>query len=147
MRELSLFFNFKPLSLNQAFKTLRNGRRCKSKAYKDYETLLKWHLKTNSFSLIKFSETFDPEIHEIYLDMIIYLTDFSTKKGAISKTAGDLMNMEKVTTDIIFKELELDDSFITSANLSKNFGTKNCFVYMLNIKERARMDTRVSFLE
>lgn len=144
-KNITLFFDFKPLTVNQAYITLRNGRRCKSQAYNAFKKRVLSGLVKEDIEA--FSKSFDASRHELYLDMIIYLSGFSTKDGAISKKGGDLMNFEKVITDILFPYMGLDDAFITSANLSKNFGTKDCFIYLLTIKERARVDSRSSCLE
>lgn len=144
-KNITLFFDFKPLTVNQAYITLRNGRRCKSQAYNAFKKRVLSGLMKDE--IMEFSKSFDAGRHELYLDMIVYLSGFSTKDGVISKKGGDLMNFEKVITDIIFPYMGLDDAFITSANLSKNFGTKDCFIYLLTIKERARVDSRSSCLE
>lgn len=135
MKELTLFFNFKPISLNHAFITLRNGRRAKSSGYVKYQRLLEKEL-LNTNTLDSFSSIFDPKKHQLKLDMIIYLKDMYTKQNILSKKAGDIMNLEKVTTDIIFKRLKLDDAFITQANISKNVGQRDCFMYRLEIVAR-----------
>lgn len=136
MRELFLFFEFKPLTINQAFITLRNGRRAKSKVYTQFQSQVQRVINQNTLKL--FASEFDSSKHELHLDLIIYLKEFYTKKNIISKKSGDLMNFEKVITDIVFKNLPIDDSFITTANLSKNYGDKDCFCYRLEIRERAR---------
>lgn len=131
MRTISFFFNFKPLSVNAAYKTTRKGLRVKSDAYKEYQQ--KVLRKIDGVELSEFSRHFDEKKHALKMNLIVYLPDFYTSKGAISKTALDLMNAEKILIDIIFKNSGLPDSHITEAFLSKNKGERNCFFLNLEI--------------
>lgn len=131
---LTLFFNFKPLSLNQAYKNLPGIGRAKTNDYKQFQKALESKLNQNALSC--FSSAFDPKKHEIHLNMIIYLKNYLTKDGRISQKSGDCANFEKVTSDIIFKHLGIDDSQVVQMMISKNQGEKDCFYYSLEIKNR-----------
>lgn len=131
---LTLFFQFKPLSLNRAYKNLPGRGRVKTNEYKTYQTTLESKLNLNALSC--FSRVFDPKKHEIHLNMIVYLKDLYTKDGRISKLSGDCGNLEKITNDVIFKKLGLDDSQITKIMISKNKGERDCFYYSLEIVNR-----------
>lgn len=131
---LTLFFALKPLSLNKAYKNLPGVGRAKTNDYKQYQKALESKLNQNALSC--FSSAYDPKKHHIVLNMIVYLKDLYTKDNRISRLSGDCGNLEKVTTDIIFKKLGLDDSQITQVMISKNKGERDCFYYSLEIKNR-----------
>lgn len=131
---LTLFFTFKPLSLNQAYSNAPGRGRIKTREHRSYQKALESKLNQNALSC--FSSAFDPKKHEIHLNMIIYLKNYLTKDGRISQKSGDCANFEKVTSDVIFKYLGIDDSQVTHMMISKNIGERDCFYYSLEIKNR-----------
>lgn len=125
------FFDCKPLTLNQAFITLRNGRRARSSKYELFKKTIEKRL--NLIELEDFSDTFNQSKHALKMTMIVYLKDLYTKKGTISQKSGDIDNFTKCINDIIFKNTNLDDSYITELHISKNQGDKDCFLLTYEI--------------
>ncbi|MEN6292920.1 MAG: RusA family crossover junction endodeoxyribonuclease [Methanobacterium sp.] len=134
MKTISFYFPFKPLSLNAAYKTLPNGRRAKSAKYTPFKKQVERIV--DGKQLADFAATFDESKHSLKLTLIVYLKDFYTKNGRISKTSLDIFNAEKVTMDIISKVSGINDAFITEGHVTKNQGDKDCFFLNLEINNK-----------
>lgn len=131
MKTISFFFELKPLSVNAAYQTLKSGHRAKSVKYLQYSQIIK--RKIDTMELADFATTFDETKHGIKMNLIVYLKDFYTKKGAISKISLDVANCEKPLIDTIFKHAGLPDSHITEIYITKNKGERDCFFLNLEI--------------
>ena len=70
------FFDCKPLTLNQAFITLRNGRRAKSSKYALFKKTIEKRL--DLIELEDFGDTFDQSKHALKMTMIVYLKETCT---------------------------------------------------------------------
>jgi hypothetical protein len=108
------------LSINKAYITLKNGRRCRSKEYNVFSCSISRLLNANRAAFIAFDNYFDPYKHEVYASLIFYTDELFTKDGKISQKSGDLGNVEKCITDCVLVG-KVDDSYITSWSLVKRY--------------------------
>lgn len=131
MRTISFFFEFKPLSVNASYQTLKSGHRAKSYKYLQYAQIVK--KKVDTKEMAEFAMAFDENKHAFKMNLIVYLKNYYTQKGSISKTALDVANCEKPLIDTIFKHAGLPDSHITEIYISKNKGERDCFFLNLEI--------------
>ena len=125
----------KLLTLNQAFITLPNGRRCRSKAYAKFAQSLSIALMTKQREFKDFDDTFDPKRHELHARIVFWTPDLYAKAGTISKNSMDCGNVEKCLLDNVLV-LNIDDSAITKLEVSKLHGPEYCFELDLNIVTR-----------
>ena len=116
----TLSADIKLLSVNQAFITLRNGVRCRSKDYLIFSSAISRLLSSKKDEFIIFNNYFDPYKHKIHAHLIQYTDDLYTKDGRISQKSGDVGNMEKCITDCILIG-SVDDSAITKWVLEKEY--------------------------
>ena len=125
----------KLLTLNQAFITLPNGRRCRSKAYAKFAQSLSIALMTKQREFKDFDATFDPKKHELHARIVFWTPDLYSKSGMISKNSMDCDNVAKTLLDNVLV-LNIDDSAITKLEVSKLHGPEYCFELDLNIVTR-----------
>lgn len=111
-KSLNLLLKIKPISLNQCFSTLRDGRRVRSKQYAIWVKTLKHELLPHSLSLRNFFNSFKPKQHEIRAEIIIHNPEMITIAKTISQKSGDLDNIIKPLFDNIFI-YGIDDSQVT----------------------------------
>lgn len=120
-----------PISLNKLYRQFR-GRTIISKEGREFKERLSTLLSGMSLSPLEgdFVETRGLEV-----EINFYSNRFYTKEGKIRKRYLDCDNLLKVTLDTVFKELGIDDSFITRLIVTKDSGlydrtvikvTKNC---------------------
>jgi hypothetical protein len=127
--------DIKLLSVNQAFITLKNGIRCRSKDYLIFSSAISRLLSLKKNEFTEFNNYFDPFKHEIHANLIQYTDELYTKDGRISQKSGDIGNMEKCITDCVLIG-KIDDSAITKWNLQKLYRNKKGFLISFQIVNR-----------
>jgi len=125
----------KLLSLNKAFSTLRNGRRVRSKEYSAFKKQIDLAMHDRKLEFIEFNELFNSKAHEIHAELIFRTPNLVNLDGSLSKTSGDMANMEKCLNDSIMG-LKIDDSFITNWKMSKILANDYSFRLTLKIVQR-----------
>lgn len=101
---------FISISLNRLYRQFR-GRTIISAQGRDFKRLVSTHIKGAKLP-------FNPE-NGLLVQYIFQSNKFWTKKGTISKTAGDCDNLLKCIQDVVFEELGLDDSLILELYVCK----------------------------
>jgi Holliday junction resolvase RusA-like endonuclease len=107
-----------PISINKLYRQFR-GRTIISKEGREFKTLVS--------SLVKGVDSSDLvgefiEARGLSVRINFYSNRFYTKNGKIRKRYLDADNLLKVTLDVIFKEIGLDDSLITKLLVTKSTG-------------------------
>lgn len=125
----------KLLSLNKAFKTLRNGRRARSQEYREFAKSIEAIMSLRKKEFNAFNEAYKPTEHEIHAHLVINTPDLYTKKGTINKKSGDIDNYCKPLFDNIFTGC-VDDSQLVKLTIDKKFSIKIGFMLELKIKEK-----------
>lgn len=107
-----------PISLNRLYRQFR-GRTIISKEGREFRTLISSMVKgLDSNSLMgEFTD-----VMGLKVEIEFYSDKFYTKEKKIRKRYLDADNLLKVTLDVIFKEIGIDDSFITKLVVSKSSG-------------------------
>ena len=135
MREFTLEADLRLLSINKAFITLRNGSRARSKDYSEFALSI-CKLISNKRSCFKsFDDFFDYKTHELHAELFQYTNELYTKDGRLSKTSGDIGNMEKCLTDCILIG-KIDDSAIVKWSLNKQYRDTVGFKVIFTIVDR-----------
>lgn len=110
----SLVINRKPVSWNQAYRKLGNGKGMfmteEGKSYKNFVSMA-CREQIDNFKIL------DDHILRAYV--VFCDPSFITKKGKPSKTAGDCDNFWKLTADAMCGALGVDDSVIWDVRLIK----------------------------
>lgn len=127
--------DIKLLSINEAFSTLRNGRRVRSEAYHKFSACISRLMFNKRNEFFKFNKSFDYKKHEIHAELIYYTDKLYTQDGRISQKSGDLGNVEKCLTDCVLVN-EIDDACIVLWSLQKKARDKNGFYLKLEIVDR-----------
>lgn len=110
--------DFIPISLNKLYRQFK-GRTIISKEGREFKSLVTSYLKgLNSSDLLGDFTSVKGLAVEIYF----YSNRFYTKDGNIRKRYLDADNLLKVVLDVIFKEINLDDSLITKLIVTKSPG-------------------------
>jgi Holliday junction resolvase RusA-like endonuclease len=125
----------KLLTINKAFITLRSGSRVRSKDYVNFSKAIASILKLKTIEFSNFNKYFDYSKHQIHAELIYYTPSIFTKDGKISKSSGDIGNMEKCLTDCVLIG-SIDDSCITRWILEKKYAEKHSFKLSLEIVDR-----------
>jgi Holliday junction resolvase RusA-like endonuclease len=107
-----------PISINKLYRQFR-GRTIISKEGREFKSLVS--------SLVKGVDSSDLvgefiEARGLSVRINFYSNRFYTKNGKIRKRYLDADNLLKVTLDVIFKEIGLDDSLITKLLVTKSTG-------------------------
>ena len=132
-----LYAPIKLISLNHAFVTLRNGRRCRSKNYVKFAKEIKALMETRVDHFKAFNDYYDPFRHELHGYLEFY-TELYTKKNAISKNSSDIDNISKPLLDNVLTG-KIDDSQLVSYTVKKiqsQLDGKTGFFLRLEIKDR-----------
>jgi Holliday junction resolvase RusA-like endonuclease len=108
---------FLPISTNQ-LNISRGGRLRKSPKARDFKDLLITYLM--QYELKDFGNTYQGK--GVIVSITYFMENFYTKKGEISKTAGDVSNRDKALIDVIFPIIGINDSDIVDMYLSKREG-------------------------
>lgn len=132
---MSLRLNLKPISLNQCFATLRDGRRVRSKEYAIWVKSLQNELHPFSKQLRAFFNSYKPKSQEIHASLTIHNPDLITIAKTISQRSGDVDNVFKPLADNIFV-FGIDDSQITRLCLAKIQAESWAMDLTLEIKDR-----------
>lgn len=112
-----LYAPIKLISLNHAFVTLRNGRRCRSKNYVKFAKEISSLMSTRTDHFKAFNDYFNPLKHEVHGYLEFY-TELYTKKGTISKNSSDIDNVSKPLLDNVLTDV-IDDSQLVSYTVKK----------------------------
>ena len=107
-----------PISLNKLYRQFR-GRTIISKEGREFKSLVSFLVsKIDSTALMgQFTET-----EGLKVSIRFYSDKFYTKDGRIRKRYLDADNLLKVVLDVVFKEIGIDDSYITKLVISKKPG-------------------------
>ena len=125
----------KLMSLNQAFSTLRNGRRVKSKEYVLFEKEIKTLMSARIADFKAFNDAYSPSNNEIHVHLLINTPNLYTKDGRISERSGDIDNSVKTLFDNVFVG-DIDDSQVTYLLVRKKYATVYSFTLQLKIANR-----------
>jgi len=115
MKKISL--PFLPISTNQ-LNVSRGGRLIKSPKARAFKDKLTAYLL--QYELGNFGKTYQG--NGVIVSITYYMPNLYTKKGEISKTAGDVSNRDKALIDVIFPMMGINDSDIFDMYLSKREG-------------------------
>jgi Holliday junction resolvase RusA-like endonuclease len=107
-----------PISLNKLYRQFR-GRTIISKEGRDFKSVVSFLVKGLDPSDLLGEFT---DVKGLSVEINFYSNKFYTKDGKIRKRYLDADNLLKVILDVIFKEIGLDDSFITRLIVTKNPG-------------------------
>jgi Holliday junction resolvase RusA-like endonuclease len=107
-----------PISLNKLYRQFR-GRTIISKEGRDFKSVVSFLVKGVDPSDLLGEFT---DVKGLSVEINFYSNKFYTKDGKIRKRYLDADNLLKVILDVIFKEIGLDDSFITRLIVTKNPG-------------------------
>lgn len=107
-----------PISLNKLYRQFR-GRTIISKEGRDFKSAVSFLVKGVDPSDLLGEFT---DVKGLSVEINFYSNKFYTKDGKIRKRYLDADNLLKVILDVIFKEIGLDDSFITRLIVTKNPG-------------------------
>jgi Holliday junction resolvase RusA-like endonuclease len=107
-----------PISLNKLYRQFR-GRTIISKEGREFKSLVSFLVKGMDPSELLGEFT---EVKGLSVEISFYSNKFYTKDGKIRKRYLDADNLLKVMLDVVFKEIGLDDSYITRLVVTKNPG-------------------------
>lgn len=107
-----------PISLNKLYRQFR-GRTIISKEGREFKSLVSFLVKGIDASELLGEFT---DVKGLSVEISFYSNKFYTKDGKIRKRYLDADNLLKVMLDVVFKEIGLDDSFITRLVVAKNPG-------------------------
>jgi Holliday junction resolvase RusA-like endonuclease len=110
-----------PISLNKLYRQFR-GRTIISKEGREFKSLVSFLVKGIDPSELLGEFT---EVKGLSVEISFYSNKFYTKDGKIRKRYLDADNLLKVMLDVVFKEIGLDDSYITRLIVTKNHGVYN----------------------
>jgi hypothetical protein len=131
MKSFNIVAPIKLLSLNNAFVTLRNGRRCRSKSYVEFTKKINAIMISKAKEFQEFNEAFNPKEHELHAHLIFFTPDLYTKAGTINKKSSDLGNLEKCLIDNVLTGT-IEDSSITFWIMQKRYAAD--YAFLLNLK-------------
>ena len=111
MSQPQLVLRLKPMSVNQAYSTSRQGRRFLVASGKSYKLAVALEAGRFFESIRGYSGRLklEYEIHGPWL----------TKEGKVSKTAGDLANFEKLLIDSVCESIDVNDASIFKIEAEK----------------------------
>ena len=104
--------------MNKLYRQFR-GRTIISKEGRDFKSLISFLVKGIDSSELLGEFT---EVKGLSVEISFYSNKFYTKDGTIRKRYLDADNLLKVMLDVVFKEIGLDDSYITRLVVTKNPG-------------------------
>lgn len=107
-----------PISLNKLYRQFR-GRTIISKEGREFKSLISCLVKNIDSSELNgdFIDTAG-----VCVEIDFFSNKFYVKSGKIRKRYLDADNLLKVTLDVIFKEIGIDDSLITRLVVTKSTG-------------------------
>jgi Holliday junction resolvase RusA-like endonuclease len=148
MRELKFYYkDLKPVSLNQA-KTVsrRTGCLIKTDKLRKFQDVVHAEAFYRRRELQDFEQDYNPKAHYLTLEMTVECPNLMTKKNEINRRCLDLDNVQKYTTDAIFKEFnKLDDAYICEITVKKMTSPNKYFNfhYKLAIKQLVGHGARI----
>jgi Holliday junction resolvase RusA-like endonuclease len=107
-----------PISLNKLYRQFR-GRAIISKEGREFKSTINAYLKG---SKLEIEEDDFTRVKGLSVEINFYSNKFYTKSNEIRKRYLDADNLLKVVLDVVFKELGIDDSFITRLVVTKSPG-------------------------
>jgi Holliday junction resolvase RusA-like endonuclease len=107
-----------PISLNKLYRQFR-GRTIISKEGREFKSTINAYLK--DCGLIIEEDDFI-KVKGLSVEINFFSNKFYTKSGEIRKRYLDADNLLKVVLDVVFKELGIDDSFISRLVVTKSPG-------------------------
>lgn len=119
--KLTLKYDIKPLTVNQAFRSFARGKRVqtiKSEKYRLFEQVVAEANKENQELFKQFNANYNSEQHYLEVAYRFYMPVI-TKANKINKRGGDVDNLLKPIKDCIFKELVADDSEVITLSATK----------------------------
>ena len=115
-----IFSGVTPISLNAVYATdFRTKRRFKSKAYKEYEGIIREFLRNDYKHYVGAFKQKAPENYYIKMDIRFYMPIFVKSGDRISLTSKDVSNCIKPLEDIIATEYGFNDSLVVNVCASK----------------------------
>lgn len=117
-----LLENIKPVSVNAAYATARNGGRFNTKKYNEFMQEFNAKMFPYHKQLSQFDKDFNDKKHGIILEFTFYLPRkrYFTTHGRVNLRSGDASNFIKTTEDALFKKLDtIDDANVISVQSIK----------------------------
>lgn len=139
MKTFKLSADIKLISVNAAFVVMRNGLRCRSKAYCEFTKRIKQLMRSRKSEFEAFESQFLVNHHALSIKLVYRAQKFLTKDNRISQNSGDLDNVAKCLLDNILIG-KIDDSAITQLNMTKEFGEIDNFELEISIIERVKLN-------
>lgn len=111
----------KPISLNnnQKFTSKKGGYKYKTDNAKQFESFVNLELRKFKNGISRFNKKYDEQLHYVVAEYRFFMPIMTVKDKRVSKTSGDLSNLVKALEDIIFKQLNADDSCVTALTVYK----------------------------
>lgn len=116
-----IYSGLTPITLNHSHKITTRGRyatKYKTKEYQQFESIFASKSRLYKAEFSKLNTVFDDKKHCLHISYKFFYPIY-TKKGIISKTSKDVDNCIKTTQDCLFKNLLIDDAFITKVTAEK----------------------------
>ena len=127
---LVLIFNFKALGVNHYQKNSARGRYITAQG-KQYQKDMKQVLTKSIIAINKFLEGYDDTKEGFEVDIVIKQSNFFTKKGVMSKVAGDVDGPVKIIIDQVFRFFDIDDSRVIKVSCEKVSSNSDSFVVII----------------
>jgi Holliday junction resolvase RusA-like endonuclease len=135
MKTFKLSADIKLISVNAAFVVMRNGMRCRSKAYCEFAKRIKQLMRSRKSEFEAFESGFLVKYHALSLKLIYRSQRFLTKDNRISRNSGDLDNVAKCLLDNVLCG-KIDDSYVVKLDMTKEYGEVDGFELEISIIER-----------
>jgi len=113
----------RPLSLNHAFATLRDGRRVRSQEYSKWAAEFKANTAPYLMDIKRFFRDYRPTTQALHAELIFTMPNLYTLRNQVSNKSFDLDNLGKCVMDNLFLH-DIDDAQIVSLLLKKINGDK-----------------------
>jgi len=127
-----LLKDIKPVSVNAAYATARNGGRFNTKKYSEFLRNFKIAMFPHNGLLTEFDRSFDHNKQEIMLEFTFYLPKkrYYTTQRKVSLRSGDASNFIKTTEYALFKMLHtIDDAQVKKVSSEKKVShDNNCHI-------------------
>lgn len=113
----------RPLSLNHAFATLRDGRRVRSQEYSKWAAEFKANTAPYLMEIKRFFRDYRPITQALHAELTFTMPNLYTLRNQVSNKSFDLDNLGKCVMDNLFLH-DIDDAQIVSLLLKKINGDK-----------------------
>lgn len=134
--------DLKPMSFNQAWRPFvmgKSARMIKSASYKDFEIKLHNILMPKIKTHKPFVDHVNSGNRYINAEYVFYIKGVITAKGTISKRCIDVSNAIKITEDVVFNHLGIDDGLVVNVSATKVESKSNKIVIKLNAYDVANI--------